>query len=101
MAIPFKAVRTGLLDGLCPLAPIFRQVRVPGSPSEKLIRLTTPEALAGYRAIDPDLPGAMVRLRDYALDLDRRFALMSRVTERIVLAISALVICLLAFHRGS
>jgi hypothetical protein len=100
MAIPWKAVRTGLLDGFCPLTPIFRQAKLPGSRSEELIGLTTPETIAGYRAIDPDLADAMIKMRDCSLDLDRRSALMTHVIERIVLAATALAICLLAFHKG-
>lgn len=100
MAIPWRAVRTGFLDGFFPFIPIFRQTRLPGSRSKELIGLTTSEKLAEYHAMDPVLADALIKMRNYSLDLDRRYAQMTRVVERIVLAGIVLAICLLAFQKG-
>jgi hypothetical protein len=96
MAIPWKIVRAGFLDGSCAPIRMFERVQVPGSPSEELIRLTTPEVLAEYRAIDPRLPAAMLELRDNALARDRQYARNVRILGCLQLAALAVAFCFLA-----
>ena len=99
MAIPWKILRAGFLDGYCAPIVMFGQVRVPGSPSEELVRLTTPEVLAEYRVIDPGLPAAMLELRDNALARDRQYARAVRIMGCLQLAALAAAFSFLAFHN--
>jgi hypothetical protein len=78
---------------------MFRQVRVPGSPSAELIRLSTPEALDKYRAVNPDLPDVILDWRDEALAHDRFYAMSTRVLGSIELAATIVAVGYLALHN--
>jgi hypothetical protein len=99
MATHWKAIRVGFLDGLTAFIVMFGDIRIPDSPAEKLIRLTAPEALAEYRAINPDLPDAIVKLRDEAILHDRQYAMLTRIVGGIELALALLAVCYMALHR--
>lgn len=100
MAIPWKVVRAGFSDGFSAFIVMFGQVRVPGSPSEELDRLTTPESLAEYRAVNPGLPDMLIKLRDDSLARDRAYARLTRVGGVIEWAAIVVAVCYLAMrHR--
>ena len=99
MTIPWKIVRSGFFDGFGAFIRMFGQVRVPGSPIEELNRLTTPESLAEYRAVSPNLPVAILKLKDNVLARDRYYALCTRVLGGIELVAIAIAVCYLALHR--
>ena len=98
MAIPWKVVQSGFFDGFGAFILMFRQVRVPGSPSEELKRLTSEEALAEYSAVNPGLPDMILRFKDDALARDRVYARLTRVMGCIQLAAILMAVCYLALH---
>lgn len=99
MAIPWKAVRGGFLDGLTAHLLMFRKViRVPGSQSVELMRLTTPEMLAEYRAIGPEWQDAMLKIRDNSLDQDCKYARTVRLLGCLELLSILIAICFLRLH---
>jgi hypothetical protein len=99
MPIPWKAVRGGFLDGYTAILLMFwKTIRVPGSASEELIRLTTPEALAMYRAVSLEREDLILKMRENSLNRDRRYALMVRIAGSIELAAIVAAICFLAAH---
>jgi hypothetical protein len=99
MAIRWKAARSGFLDGFSAYILMFGRVRVPGSPSEELTRLTTSEALAEYRALNPGFADELLRFRDEALAHDRIYAWLTRVLGSIQLAAIIAAVCYLAAHH--
>jgi hypothetical protein len=98
MAIQWKIVRSGFLDGFSAHILMFRQVRAPGSLAEELNRLTTPEMLAEYSATKPDFGAAILKLRDDELARDRSYTRMIRVVGTIQLAATILAAGFLVFH---
>src|ERR1700752_3519174 len=99
MPIPWKAVRGVFVDGYSACLLMFRKpIRVPGSASEEVRKLTTPEMLAQYRAAGPQWEDMLVKLREDSLDLNRRYALMVRIVGSIELAAIVAAICFLAAH---
>ena len=99
MAIPWKAIRSGFLDGFNAYIVMFGKVQVPGSLSDELNRLTTPKTLAEYRAVDPGIEEALLRLRDTELTRDRSYALVTRVLGCIEIAATIAAVCYLASHH--
>jgi hypothetical protein len=99
MPIPWKAVRGGFVDGYAACLLMFRKtIRVPGSESEELIKLTTPEMLAQYRAARPEWEDVLLKMREISLNHDRTYALMVRIVGSIELAAIVAAICFLAAH---
>ena len=101
MPIPWKVVRAGFFDGFAAFILMFGEIKVPGSPSAELCRLTTPEALEEYQAIDPKLPAVMLRFRDNALARDRIYARTTRVLGCLELAATLAAVCFLALRWHS
>lgn len=99
MPIPWKAVRGGFEDGfVAPILMFRKTIRVPGSASEKLIRLTTPEMLEQYRVADPRWEDVFLKLREESQLLDRRYAVAVRIVGSFEIAAIVGAICFLAAH---
>jgi hypothetical protein len=100
MAIPWRAVFGGFLDGFAALFLIFRKVvRYPGSESEALMRLTTAEALAKYREVNPEREDLIVNLRETSLEWDRKYTRTVRIVGGIEIAAIVFAICFLLVHK--
>ena len=98
MANEWKVIQSGFLDGFSAILLMFRQVRVPGSPSEELIRVTTPDSLAECHAVDPALADAILQFREEALRRDRNYNRMVRVCGCLELAVTIAAVCFLVLH---
>jgi hypothetical protein len=77
--VQWKVLSAGFLDGCTACLLMFKEdIRVPGSPSAELMRSTSPEMLAEYHTVSPDLPDLLLEMRDSALARDRAYARMVR-----------------------
>ena len=96
MGIPWNIVGSAFTDGCLGLIRMFESdIRVPGSPSADLIRVTTPETLERYRTVDSNLPDQLLKMRDEALAHDRHYARAVRFAGLIELAAIFALVCFL------